>query len=129
MIPQVHFAAFRLFVIGGAALAQVYLYFRIRRALRSCCRSTPFQSWVGGAAALAIILFFSVSGYLLSRPAPWVDPPAAAEAILIYPAAVWSFGSIFSALVLGLGQLLGVLGPSGPGAVAAAFWAGVLPPP
>jgi uncharacterized protein len=39
-----------------------------------------------------------------------VDPPVVVDVILFYFPAVWTFGSIFSALLLGLAQLLGGLG-------------------
>ena len=48
--------------------------------------------------------------FILSRPIPWVDPPAVVDVILFYFPAVWTFGSIFSALLLGLAQFLGGVG-------------------
>jgi hypothetical protein len=44
------------------------------------------------------------------RPIPWPDPPTLAQAVLFYAPAVWSFGSIFSALLLLLTQAIGGLG-------------------
>ena len=50
----------------------------------------------------AIVLLFSANWQIMFRPIPWVDPPMAAQYSLFYPPAVWSFGSLFSGLVLGL---------------------------
>ena len=50
-----------------------------------------------------------MNGYILLRPIPWVDPPAAIEVTVFYPAAVGGGGvwaPIFSALLLLLVDLL-----------------------
>jgi predicted MPP superfamily phosphohydrolase len=110
ILPRVHFATIGLIILTVAVLAQIYLFLRIRQAVRSSRRSDRFKSWVIGTAGTAIVLLFSMNGYFIFRPIPWANPPAAAEVVLFYPPAVWSLGSIFAALLLGLAQLLGGLG-------------------
>jgi hypothetical protein len=57
----------------------------------------------------AIALLFVVNMYIMFRPLPWIDPPTAAQIGLFYPPAVWSLGSLFAALLLGLTQVAGGL--------------------
>ncbi len=110
IIPGVKFATLRLIIQTAAVLAQIYLFLRLRQAVRGWRRSEPWKFLVIGAAGAAIVFFFVINGYILFRPIPWVDPPAAIEVGLFYPAAVWGLGSIFSALLLVLVQLLLGLG-------------------
>ncbi len=110
MISAVQFAMLRLVVVSVAVLSQIYLVWRLRRALAASCLSRGCQSWiVRGAAALAVLLF-ALNAYILCRPLEWLKPSPAAEFFLLYPSAIWSFGSIFSALLLGLLQVLAWLG-------------------
>ncbi len=110
IIPAVKFATLRLIIQTAAVFAQIYLFLRLWQAVRGWRRSEPWNSLVIGAAGAAIVFFFVINGYILFRPIPWVDPPAAIEVGLFYPAAVWGLGSIFSALLLVLVQLLVGLG-------------------
>ena len=110
MKPGVHFGQLRLIISVVAVLAQFYLFLRIRQVIRASRRSNLCQSLLIGAAGLTIASLFAMNAVILSRPIPWVDPPEVADVILFYFPAVWTFGSIFSALLLGLAQLLGGVG-------------------
>lgn len=90
----------RLVALAPALLAQAYLFARIRQAILSSRRSDRVKWRAVGPAGAAIGLLFTLNAYILFRHIPWVDPPIAAQVGLFYPAAVWNFGSLFSALVL-----------------------------
>jgi len=110
MKTGMHFGQLRLIISIVAVLAQFYLFFRIKQAIRASQRSNLCQAILISAVGLTIASLFAMHAFTLSRPIPWVDPPDAADVILFYFPAVWTFGSIFSALLLGLSQLLGGLG-------------------
>ena len=101
---------FRLTLLAFAVLAQLYLFFRARRAIRSSQRSERFKAWATRLVGAVIGLLFVVNAGIMFKPLPWLDPPAAAHVGLFYPAAVWSLGSIFSALLLFIMQVAGGLG-------------------
>jgi uncharacterized protein len=103
------FAAFRVTILTLLLLAQIYLFLRARRAIRSSRRSDRFKSRTVGAVGVAICLLFAANLYILFRPIPWADPPAAAQILLLYPPVVWNLGSLFSALLLLLAQIAGFL--------------------
>jgi len=103
------FATFRLTILTLALLAQIYLFLRARQVIRSSRRSDRFKSRAVGVAGVTIFLLFAANLYILFRPIPWADPPAAAQIILFYPPVVWNLGSLFSALLLFLGQIIGFL--------------------
>jgi predicted MPP superfamily phosphohydrolase len=104
-MTPVPFGTFRLIIVSLAVFAQIYLLWRIRQATRS-----PRRSGRGIALAGAVIGgLFAANWYIMVRPVPWVDPPTLAQALLFYAPAVWSFGSIFSALLLLLTQAVGGL--------------------
>jgi predicted MPP superfamily phosphohydrolase len=109
MIFGLPFATFRVTILTLLLLAQIYLFLRARRAIRSSHRSDRFKSGAVAAAGAAISTLFAANLYILFRPIPWVDPPAAAQIILFYPPVVWSLGSLFSALLLLLGDTAGFL--------------------
>lgn len=98
------FATFRATIITLGLLAQLYIFCRARRAIRASRLSDRFKSRAVFAAGAAICALFAANLYILSRPVPWVDPPAAAQLILFYPPTVWGLGSLFSALLLFLGE-------------------------
>ena len=110
MKPWVHFGQLRLIISIVAVLAQFYLFLRIRRVIRASRRSNLGKSILTGAVGLTIASLFAMNAFIFFRPIPWMDPPVVADVILFYFPAVWTFGSIFSALLLGLAQLLGGLG-------------------
>jgi len=101
---------FRLIAVALTLLAQGYLFARIRQAIRSSRRSDRFNFLAISLVGAIIGLLFAMNGYILLRHFPWVDPPIAAQVGLFYPAAVWSFGSLLSALLLFLTRLAGRLG-------------------
>jgi predicted MPP superfamily phosphohydrolase len=103
------FATFRVTILTLVLLAQIYLFLRARHAIRSSRRSDRFKSRAVGAVGATLCLLFAANLYILFRPIPWTDPPAAAQIILFYPPVVWSLGSLFSALFLFLGQIAGFL--------------------
>ena len=110
MRSGVHFGQLSLIISVVAVLAQFYLFLRIGQVIRASRRSRLGKSLLIGAVGLSIASLFAMNAVTLSRPIPWVDPPEVADVILFYLPAVWTFGSIFSALLLGLVQLLGGLG-------------------
>jgi uncharacterized protein len=109
MIPGLPFGAFRWTILSLAVLSQIYLYFLARRAIRSSQWSDRFKKRAVNAIGAFLILFFAANLFILYRPIPWVYPPAAAQAGLFYPPAIWGVGSIFSALLLLVVQLFGWL--------------------
>jgi predicted MPP superfamily phosphohydrolase len=100
---------FRLTLLAPAVLVQLYLFFRARRAIRSSKRSERFKAWTTRLVGAAIGLLFIANACILFKPIPWLDPPAAAQVGLFYPAAIWNLGSIFSALLLLIVQVAGGL--------------------
>jgi predicted MPP superfamily phosphohydrolase len=106
MRTGVHFGQLRLIISVVAVFAQFYLFLRIGQVIRASRRSSLCKAILIGALGLTIASLFIMNIFTLSRPIPWVDPPEAADVILFYFPAVWTFGSIFSALLLGLAQLL-----------------------
>jgi uncharacterized protein len=104
-----YFAAFRLIILTLALLAQLYLFVRARKVIRSLRLPDHVRSRVIRMMGAAIVLLFAMNGYILARPIPWVDPPIAARALLFYLPAVWTLGSIFSALLVCGSQVVGGL--------------------
>jgi predicted MPP superfamily phosphohydrolase len=110
MIFGTRFLIFRLIVFAILAMAQGYLFARIRQAIRAPRRSDRFMSrgiWLVG---VTMGLLFVLNAFIVLRHIPWVDPPMVAQVGLLYPAAVWNFGSVFSALLLFLMRAAGGLG-------------------
>jgi predicted MPP superfamily phosphohydrolase len=110
MIPPKVYFSFRWLIICLAILPQLYLFLRIRRAIRASRRSKRFRAWATRLVGVTVALLFAMNGYIIFKPVTWVDPPAAAEFLLFYPPVVWSFASIITALLLGLTQLMGATG-------------------
>ena len=110
MIFGIRFPRLRLIALAVVLLTQVYLFVRIRRAILSSRRSDRFKSRVIRLVGTSIGLLFVLNGYTMFRHIPWVDPPIVAQVGLFYPVAVWNFGSLFSALLLFLTQVIGRLG-------------------
>ncbi len=103
------FATFRLIVITLAVLTQMYLFLRAREAILSSHRSAHFKSRCIALVGAAIGLLFATNAYVLAKRVAWVDPPMVARVALFYLPAIWTFGSIFSALLLFLAQVTGGL--------------------
>jgi hypothetical protein len=108
-MAPVTFGTFRLIVVGLAVFAQIYLFWRIRQAVRSSRGPGRRTSLVVVLAGVAIGILFAANWRIMYAPVPWVDPPTLAQAALFYAPAVWSFGSIFSALLLLIAQGIGGL--------------------
>ncbi len=92
-----------------AALAQAYIFFRVRRSIRFSSKAAPFKKRAVLSLGVALIVLFAANAFIMFRPIPWVDPPAAVQIVLFYPPAVWSLGSIFCALLLLIMQMAGGL--------------------
>jgi predicted MPP superfamily phosphohydrolase len=104
------FGTLRFIVVSLAVFAQIYLFVRIRRAIRSSGRSDRSKSLAVFLSGAAIGLLFAMNVLILLKPIPWVDPPAATQAFLFYLPAVWGIGSILSALLLVFSQAVESLG-------------------
>ncbi|MFI5342551.1 MAG: metallophosphoesterase, partial [Candidatus Methylomirabilales bacterium] len=90
----------RLVIFAVLGLAQAYLFTSIRRAIRTSHRSPGVQTamiWLIGAI---IGFMYCLNNYIVLFHLPWVDPPLVAQVGLLYPVAVWNFGSVFSAVLL-----------------------------
>jgi uncharacterized protein len=109
MVPSMPFATIRLIVVSLAVFAQIYLFVRIRRAIRSSGLSDRFKTLVVVLVGAAIILIFSMNIFILTRPIPQADPSPVAGFVLFYLPAIWSIGSILSALLLLLQEMAGGL--------------------
>ncbi len=110
MVPTVTFGTLRFIVVSLAIFAQIYLFVRLRTAIRSTDRSERFKLLAVLMAGSVIGLLFAMNVFILLRPIPWVDAPAPVQALLFYLPAVWGLGSIFSALLLAAVQLAGGVG-------------------
>lgn len=103
------FGTLRILFPALAVLAQVYLFLRIRHAIRSS-RRLKRNGWIATLLlAIAIGLLFAANWRILLGPITWVDPPLSAQVLFFYGPAVWGFGSIFSALFLFLARVMGWL--------------------
>jgi len=110
MVPSLTFGTLRFIVVSLAVFAQIYLFVRVRTAIRSTERSERFKLLAVLLAGSVIGLLFALNVYILVRPVPWVDPPTPVQALLFYLPAVWGFGSILSAAQLAAVHVAGVLG-------------------
>jgi hypothetical protein len=97
---EVFSSAGRILVVFLAVLAQIYLFTRIRHAVRSSRRSGRLKARAVGAAGTAIVLLSAIGGFILARPIPWVDPPAFVQILFFYLPAVWIVGSVCAVLIL-----------------------------
>jgi len=104
------FLVVRLMIFTVAVLAQGYLFLRIRHGIRSSRHSERFKSRAVVLLGVVLLGLFLVNAYIMVRRLPWVDPPTLAQVGLLYPVAVWNFGSLFSAIVLFLVRAAGGMG-------------------
>lgn len=107
------FASLSWTILILSVLAQIYLFLRIRRAVKSSHLSERLKSCAIVLVGMVIVLLFMANRYIMFNPILWVDPPTTVQVILFYPPVIWGFGSIFSALLLGIAQLAGGLGRIG----------------
>ncbi|HSB69082.1 MAG TPA: metallophosphoesterase [Candidatus Methylomirabilis sp.] len=101
---------FRLALFLAVGLAQAYLFAGIRRAIRGSRLTERLRCgmlWLIGAVIGGM---YVLNIYIVLRHLPWVDPPLLAQVGLLYPVAIWNFGSVFSAIVLLLMRTAGRLG-------------------
>ncbi|MCU0563332.1 MAG: metallophosphoesterase [Desulfobacterales bacterium] len=101
------FWTLRWIVVGLAVAAQLYLFVRLWFAFRQ--RAGRRGRIALALCGLVIVLLFAANWRVMSAPVPWVDPPPAAQAVFFYAPAVWSLGSIVSALLLLAAQAGGAL--------------------
>jgi len=106
-MAPISFWTLRWIVVGLAVAAQLYLFGRIWMAIRQ--RAGRWGVAALSLCALLITLLFAANWRIMSAPVPWVDPSPAAQALFFYAPAVWSLGSILSALLLLLAQASGAL--------------------
>lgn len=104
------FPFLRLTILTLVLLAQVYLFLRIRTAIRASGRDARAARRLAALIGLLFCLLFALNTYMAWRPIPWVDPPRMVQLGLFYLAAVWSFGSLFSGLALLLVRFLALCG-------------------
>ena len=110
MAHGMEFATIRLIGLTVVVLSQGYLFIRIRRAIKSMSGPDLFKSGAIVLVGITILLLFAVNRYIMFHPITWADPPIAAQLLLFYLPAVWSLGSILSALVLFIVDFAGGLG-------------------
>ena len=103
------FASLRLIILSLAVLSQIYIFIHIHRIIRSSHKSGRFKSVASLIVGLVIFLLFALNLYFLFIPVPWPDPPRAVQYMLFYPAAVWGFGSVISALLLSVFRATGAV--------------------
>jgi len=120
------FPVLRLMLLTLAALSQLYLFYCLWQAVRRLHGSAGFTAGATGLAAAAMAALFLLTLFIGSRPILWVDPPPLARVGLLYPAAIWTFGSLLAGpallLVRGAAGLLRLfrrgwarlVSPSGP---------------
>jgi hypothetical protein len=109
-MAPVPFGTFRLIIVSLAVFAQIYLFWRIRRAIRSSRGPGRRTSPTVVLAGVLIGVLFAANWHIMYRPIPWVDPPTMVQAVFFYAPAVWSFGSILSALLLLIVQIIAGMG-------------------
>ena len=101
---------FRPAILLVGALAQVYLFIQVRGTLQASAWSERFRSRATWCVGAAIGFLWVLHAYVVLARLPWVEPPFIAQVGLLYPAVVWNYGSILSALVLCLLRAGGRLG-------------------
>lgn len=92
--------ALRLTILPAAGLAQTYLFLAIRRHHRSSRRPGRARSAALWAVGLLLALLWGFNAYVVVNRLAWVEPPLLAQALVLYPAAVWTYASVPCALVL-----------------------------
>ncbi len=100
MAHGIVFTVIRQTIVTLAVLAQVFLFIHIRRFVKSLPLSDRFKSNVVALVGLAIVLLLATNWYIMLNPITWESLPKSAGAVFLYASAVWTLGSIPSALVL-----------------------------
>jgi len=99
---ELKFIISRFAILVLLLVSQGYLLLRIRGAIGSSGWSLPSRRRATMASHVPFALFGGLNLIVLLYPFAWVDPPRLAQLGLFYPVAVWNFGSIFSALTIGI---------------------------
>ena len=94
MAPTLTFGTLRFIIVSLAIFAQIYLFVRFGRAIRSSGRSRRFKIIAVILAGAAIISLFAMNGFILSSPFTRMDLSPAAGFVLFYLPAIWVIGSI-----------------------------------
>ncbi len=110
MAHGMEFSTIRLIGISLAVFSQGYMFIRIRRAIKSMSGPGLFKFGAVVLVGVTILLLFAANRYIMFHPITWAHPPIAAQLFLFYLPAVWSFGSILSALALLIADFAGGLG-------------------
>lgn len=105
-----YFEIFRTSIATVAILAQVYLILRVMKIIWSRPGTNRSKIWLTLLVSVTIGALFLMNAFLMIKPVPWVNPPVIAQVALFYLPAVWSFGSILSAVLLFAIQVMGWLG-------------------
>ena len=109
MLLRMRIVTFCLFVLIPLLLAQGYLFLRARSAILSLLRKGRVRYGVIIAMGLAMGILSAMNASPVFRRTAWVEPPWGARTFLFYLPAIWTFGSIFAALLLGLARIVGML--------------------
>ncbi|MHC1742425.1 MAG: metallophosphoesterase [Syntrophobacteraceae bacterium] len=100
ILNGMYFQALRMSVVALTLIAQLYLLVRSVKAVRSRDGSPRVKLWQSVLVGTLLGFFLLMNVLLLIRPVPRIDPPQPIRWFIFYLPAVWSFGSIFAALVL-----------------------------
>ena len=109
MLLRMHIPTFRLLVLIPLLLAQAYLFLSARSAILSSLRQGRLRYGVIIAMGLAMGILFAMNAGPVFRRTAWVEPSWGVRTFLFYLPAIWAFGSIFSALLLGLARAASML--------------------
>lgn len=102
-------ATFRFIILAPLLLSQLYLFLRAKRALLSFLkRGRVFYGAITLTALIMSALFVMNSSPLLRRTA-WLEPSRGTRILLFYLPAIWVFGALFSAIILGLARCAAIL--------------------
>lgn len=96
-------------VLALTAVAQLYLFFQLRRAVRGTGWPRHWKAGVTGLAGAAMVLLTAMNVFVVTTPIPWVDPPLVAQVVLFYLPMICGVGSVFSALLLGVARGVGAM--------------------
>ena len=104
------FANLLLLALSLALLSQIYIFIHIHHIIQSSHKSGYFKSWASLIVGVVIFLLFALNLYFLFIPVRWPDTSRTVQYVLFYPSAIWSLGSIFSALFLSVFKATGAIG-------------------
>lgn len=104
---SIRFILIRSFILSLLVGSQLYLFLRGDRALRRSRLSPRRKRQIRLALAGFFISIVTIYLSFLFRWAPWQHPSPVILYGLIYPTAIWGFGSLFSFLFLLATDLIG----------------------